>query len=156
VKFTITILALIGIVVGFGISATVEAAGSSANVNLRVAIVSEATLSANATKRSGAGVTANVRTGSSPATLTITATNDTDTGTGNIPASSATVKSTDKNCYFSPEASGPLNRKSSSGKIAQPGCVGSYTETFDLYLEKDWKCSTGNPTITVTYTLTAP
>jgi hypothetical protein len=170
-KFKITVLAMIGIVVSLAGSAFVEAATSSANVTLHVAIASEATLSADttefpynktrrisgvSTQKSGAGVTANVRMGSSPATLTIVANKDSDTGTEIIPAPLVTATSADRTCYFSPDIPGTQSNKSSPETMGTQGCSGSYTETFDMYLAKSWKCKTGSQTITVTYTLTAP
>lgn len=155
-KFKITIPAMIGIIVSLAGPVFVEAAtSSSARVTMRAEIASRATLSATTT--GSAGVTANVITGSSPATLTVTASNDSGTGTEIIPAASVTATSVNGTCSFSPDVrSAPRTNSSPETMGTQQGCSGSYTETFDMYLAKTWKCAAGSQPVTVTYTLTAP
>lgn len=158
-KLKMIIPATIGIIVGLAGSTLVEAATSSAKVSLRAEIVSEATLNAAAgvfAEKSGAGVTANVRNGSSPATLTVAASKDSDTGTETVPVASVTAKTANTTCYFAPDVPVTQRKTSSHETVAEQGCSGSYTETFNLYLAKNWKCATGSNNVTVIYTLTAP
>jgi hypothetical protein len=169
-KFKIAVRAIIGAIAVCMNPAVIDAATSSANVGLRATIISEATLSAgtiespnikagrnpgNAARRSNPGVTANVRAGSTPATLTIVANNDWEDEPGVAPAVAARATGSDTTCYFFPST--PVSRgKPSHDAPLWQGCSGSYSETFNLYLAKNWNCATDNHTVTVTYILTAP
>lgn len=150
------------VIVGFGSVVITQAATRSARVNLRVEIPSRANLSADAggvsglsAERSGSGVSASVRAGSSPVTLTLQATHDSGDGIQTVPAAAATATTAAKAAAFPPDQPGARNNASRDSASGQ-GCSGSYTETFNLYLEKSWSCANGNRPVTLTYTLSAP
>ena len=165
-KCKLPAMALMILVLIYTSAARVEAATSSATVALSVTIApySQLTLNDNSddpnikssSMRRIADATANARTGSAPVILTVGASNDSIGQTDIDPAMGATGTASDMNGNFFPAAP-PARNEAESGAAVGEGCLASYSETFNWYLEKSWHCSSpGKDSFTVTYTLTSP
>jgi hypothetical protein len=97
-------------------------------------------------------VTANVRTGaSSTATLTHRASGDLSTGSG--------IKIPIGNVSWTATGTGYVGGKMSSSSDVLAGSwagSGSYGGNFSYFIVNSWSYTTGNYTVSTTYTLTAP
>jgi hypothetical protein len=170
-KCKLAILAIFILILRYTGPASVEAATSTATVTLHVTIgpSSQLTLNDNSNGpniesggnrrvpavRDSAGAIASVRTGSTPAILTVAASKDFMTGTEVDPAATVKATVTDASGNLFLPAPAARNEPAPRSAVGQ-GCSASYSETFNMYLEKSWNCDTGKRSVTVIYTLTSP
>lgn len=147
------------------VSPPVEAAGSSARVTLSATVSPASRLTLNNSMvdrsvkiRNGGRTppcvvaTAQVSSGSSPATLSVSA--------SDYPLNSRKINSVAVVTAAAKDAGGntlPVSvYEAVTGSLAAGECLGSFSETFNWYLVKNWNCDTRERSITVIYTLTSP
>ena len=157
-KCKLAILAIFILILRYTGPAFVEAATGTARVTITFTVEPSSQLTLNDNSKDPnrkSGATAKVRTGTTPAILTVAASDDLITGADADPSAAGLAAVTDRSGNFFLEAPAPRNETDSPAAAGQ-GCSASYSETFNWYLEKSWKCNTEKRTVKVTYTLTSP